>query len=190
MCIYLVNCKNKRGFRTMKEDRDILLGDADPFWSNIVIDKEKKGELNKLEIMKRITFFSDLTKKELSKVSPILYELKFQEEEYLFEMNQPGAALFIITRGVVSITIPGNNQKAIVLASLKPGDFVGELALLDDSPRSASAQAAQYSEALAFFRADFSKLIKNEPVIGGKILKRLANVIGERLKAKIGRAHV
>ena len=69
------------------------------------------------------------------------------------------------------------------LAIIRPEDFLGELALLDDTPRSASARAAEKTEALAFFREDLNELVETQPAIAVKIMKDLAVIIGQRLKA-------
>ena len=152
-------------------------------WGNIFSGRKKSAELTKFDILKKIPFFEDLTNRELKKASEIIYERKYKIGEYMFETDQPGAALFIITGGIVSIIIPGMDGREVEVARLKTGAFLGELALLDDSPRSASAKIIEATTALAFFRADFNKLIDQEPAIGSKILRNLAMIIGERLKA-------
>jgi len=90
--------------------------------------------------------------------------------------------MFIVRAGQIDIMMPRDNDEDLILASLGPGAFLGELALLDDSPRSASAVAPTETMALAFFRADLNKLIDTEAHIGSKILKELALIIGKRLK--------
>jgi len=65
---------------------------------------------------------------------------------------------------------------------LTDGDFFGELALLDDSPRSASAQCTKDTDVIVLFRQDLFNLIDRSPVLGTKILLEMSKLIGERLK--------
>ena len=87
--------------------------------------------------------------------------------------------MFIIRNGSVLIQM-GKNGKT--LAELHEGEFFGELALLDDSPRSASAKANSESKILAFSQPDLFSLMERNPHLGLKIILALARIIGERLK--------
>ena len=127
----------------------------------------------------RSPFFENLKEKQLKVLAQYLHERSYQENEYLFEINHPGAALFFITSGEVVVET-ANKQP---LAFLNPGEFIGELALLDDSPRSASARATRPTKTFSLFRGDLLSLANEEPLITSEIYKGLAWVIGERLKA-------
>jgi CRP-like cAMP-binding protein len=153
------------------------------FWGYIFGRDKKNAETDKIEILRKIPLFEKLSRRELSNAADIIYDRKYRPGEYIFEKGQPGAAMFIIKRGAVQIVASDKKGKEIVLATLKKGTFLGELALLDDSPRSASARAKEPTEALAFFRSDLNKLLDTDPDIASKILKELALIIGQRLKA-------
>ncbi|MFG1490351.1 cyclic nucleotide-binding domain-containing protein, partial [Oceanospirillum sp. HFRX-1_2] len=118
----------------------------------------------------------------LKRIARIAHLRSYAQGERLFQMGHPGAAMFVIKSGKVDIVIPQEGSADLLLATLGTGTFMGELALLDDSPRSASAVAAEDAQAIAFFRSDFNKLIEKEAVIGSKVLKELAQIIGQRLK--------
>lgn len=88
--------------------------------------------------------------------------------------------MYIIVRGTVDIVCgPGRH----ILAELHDGDFFGELALIDESPRSATAVTTMPGELLFFFKPELLDLINRNPKLGGKILFKLAWTIGERLKS-------
>src|SRR5579859_1859030 len=89
--------------------------------------KRKSAEVSRNEFLKTIPFFEHLSDKQLKVLAQHLHERRYEENEYLFEMNHPGAALFIIQRGEVSIETPDATQ----LALIKSGEFLGDLALLD-----------------------------------------------------------
>ena len=64
---------------------------------------------------------------------------------------------------------------------LESGDFLGELALLEDMPRSASARATSYSRLLGFFRPDLTSLISRKPRLANIVLMNIARLLGRRL---------
>lgn len=153
-----------------------------PFWYDI-FSRHKKESVHPVYFLRKIRIFSSLTNKELKKVFFILHKREYSKGESLFKKGHPGAAMYIIMDGEVSIHIESEKGQEIELASLHSGTFTGELALLDDSPRSASATAKEKTEAYAFFRSDLNRLIDTEPEISSKILKELSIIIGVRLKA-------
>lgn len=152
-------------------------------WGFIFGKDKDKDKTDKVALLKKIPLFEKLTKRELRNVADIIYERSYETDEFMFEKGQPGAAMFAIKSGSVQVVVPDKKGNDIVLATLKPGTFVGELALLDDSPRSAAAKAVEKTEALAFFRSDLNKLLDTEPEIASKIFKELSLIIGQRLKA-------
>ena len=153
------------------------------FWDYIFHSYRKEKETSVLEILRGIPLFEQLTRRELKTVAKIIHRRKYRQGELLFLKDDPGAAMFIIKSGAINIVVPDHHNNDMVLATLKAGTFVGELALLDSSARSASAKAIEATEALAFFRSEFNKLLKTHPTIGSKIMRELAIIIGQRLKA-------
>lgn len=153
------------------------------FWGNIFSDKKVDGSGNHIEILKRIPVFQDLSRRQLRVIASMVYERSYEAGEFMFETGQPGAAMFVIETGEVHIIRVDTGKEEMLLARLKDGEFLGELALLDNSPRSASAFVAKQTKAFAIFREDLDRLLETEPTLGGKVMKRLAVIIGLRLKA-------
>ncbi|TNE72677.1 cyclic nucleotide-binding domain-containing protein [bacterium] len=154
-----------------------------PLWGNVFNMLNMSKQEGESEILKKIPIFQDLNKRELKIIARILYERTYEAGEYMFETGQPGAAMFIIKDGQIQITRNSKSGEELVLATIGNGEFVGELALLDSSPRSASAFVTKQTIALAIFRSDLEKLFDNNPELGNKVMRRLATVIGLRLKA-------
>ncbi len=152
------------------------------FWG-MIFRKRKPAEVSRNQFLKTIPFFEDLTQKQLKTLALYLHERRYEEDEYLFEVNHPAAALFIIGRGEIVVENSTGKENSNQLATIKSGEFLGELALLDSSPRSASARATKPTETYALFRGDLITLEKEDPQIASKIYRTLAWVIGERLKA-------
>ncbi|WP_176330053.1 cyclic nucleotide-binding domain-containing protein [Oceanospirillum sanctuarii] len=152
------------------------------FWDNIFHKDQDPAQQDLISVLSQVPLFAGLTRRELKRVARIAHLRMYAQGERLFQMGHPGAAMFVIKSGKVDIVIPQEGSTDLLLASLGAGTFMGELALLDDSPRSASAVAAEDAQAIAFFRSDFNKLIEKEAAIGSKVLKELAQIIGQRLK--------
>ncbi len=167
----------------MKHDTIDNAKPLNAFWGNIFSRFKGGRNIPNVEFLRLCPIFQHLNSRELKKVSPLIYERKYQAGEFLFEKEQPGTAMFIIKSGLVTIVVPGRDGGETDLATIRPEDFLGELALLDDTPRSASAKAVEKTEALAFFREDLNELLETNPAIGSKIMKDLAIIIGQRLKA-------
>ncbi len=90
--------------------------------------------------------------------------------------------MYIIMEGSVEIyRLKGDTDQEDSMAQFYDGDFFGELALLDDLPRTASARAASYSRMLGFFRPDLLSLMNRNPRIASIILLNIARITGKRL---------
>lgn len=152
-------------------------------WGNLRRVDRSAPDKDKIKFLKRIPFFEGLKKHQLQQVAQIVFQRTYQENEYLFEAGQPGAALFIVESGEISVEINKPEGEVVQLATLGKHAFVGELALLDETPRSASARATTPSHVMAFFKADLDQLMKTEPEIAAQVYKSLATIVGQRLKA-------
>lgn len=148
----------------------------------------KRNSISDNAFIKQIPLLKTLTNRELYRIQDIMHERSYESGEFIFHINQPGAAIFFIKKGDVRIFIPAaylddeKKKKDIEIAILTHGDFFGELALLDNSPRSASVMAKTQTETMAIFRGDFEELLIKDPVISSKINRQLAIMIGRRLK--------
>jgi CRP/FNR family transcriptional regulator, cyclic AMP receptor protein len=171
----------KKSIKKEENNQEQSEKDYIPFWENI-FNKIKKFNYENINLLEQIPLFDLLSKKEIKKVSLLIYERKYLKNEFLFKEDNPAAGMFIIKSGAISIERKSESGEPGHLATLTEGDFVGELALLNDSPRSASARCINNTTVIVFFRQDLFNLIDREPALGSKILKELAIMIGERLK--------
>jgi len=152
--------------------------EEDIYWTN-VFKKDKKTEENIFSVLKRIPIFEGLTYKELKGVERILHRRTYKAEEFIFKEYEPGVGMYIIESGKVNITL-GKEQKLLVL--LSNGDFFGEMALILEGQRTASAIAKEPTKLLGFFQSDLFNLLETAPKIGNKILLHLSQMIAERLR--------
>jgi CRP-like cAMP-binding protein len=130
-------------------------------------------------ILQGIPIFEDLSRRELAAIERILHEREYQTDEVIFRQDEPGMGMYIIASGTVTIVSEPSSMK---WSELGRGEFFGELALLDEHPRSATAVAKTPCKILGFFQPDLFALIDRNPRLGVKIVIRLARMIGARLR--------
>src|SRR4051812_15388408 len=109
-------------------------------WAVLGKWSQTSAEASKIQFLKSLPFFQDLAPWQLKKVTEVIFDRVYEENETLFEQGQPGAALFLIWEGKVSIELDSQGRRTPI-TQLEKGSFLGEMALLDESPRSASARA-------------------------------------------------
>lgn len=122
----------------------------------------------------RIPFFAGLDEGALERVAAGTRTRRFRRGEVIFHAGDPGDALFIIVSGEVKIALPSETGDEAIIASLRPGDVFGELALLDGAARSATASALAVTEAVVLPRDRFRELIATEPAVRDALLASLA----------------
>lgn len=139
------------------------------------------NDIERVEFLRGLPFFKELSFWQLRRIADIVFERTYEAGEAIFTQGQPGAALFVLIEGAVEIEL-FEDGKNFVLARMEKGHFFGELALLDDSPRSASAKALKGTKALALYRSDLNKMIQVDAQASSLIFKSLATLVGDRLK--------
>ena len=154
---------------------------SDPFWSNIFRRRDRE-ETDVFEILQKIPIFQDLSRREIVKIESILHRRNLSADEAIVKEGDPGVGMYIIVSGTVQILQVGEGGVRLQLATLTSGDFFGEQALLDDSPRTASAYASETCRIIGFFRPDLLELIESNPRLGLKIVMRLSQMISVRLR--------
>lgn len=132
---------------------------------------------NNEEALQQVPFFADLNKQELGELSAQLVLRRFSSGQIIFHHGDPGGLLYIIRKGKIKITYSTLDGQEALLAILGANDFFGELALLDEAPRSATAEALETTEALTLHREDFIRFIRNNPDFSLHVLQTLTKRI-------------
>ncbi len=155
-----------------------MSGTQNSFWGNIFrrCPDETKAEC---DLLREIPVFREMDGRELMQIDRLLHRREYHENEVIFMEGDPGLGMYIIEEGTVEI-VCGPSRRC--LAELGQGEFFGELSLLDDSSRTASALARTPCRLLSFFQPDLYDLLDRKPKLGVKLLLNLARVIGERLR--------
>ena len=128
------------------------------------------------EFLKRVSWFEDLDQKSLDAIANAAVEQTYQPGQFIMRQGDTGVGAFIIRSGKVDI-IQERDGKEIKLATLGPGDVVGEMALLDEFPRSASARAVEPTTALGIQRWHFRGILESHPQLALALLPILTRRI-------------
>lgn len=115
------------------------------------------------DLLAEVPFLRGLTRPDLQELATSLRRRRFNRDEVVFHRDDPGSSLFIVESGSVKIALTSDEGKEVILALLRHGDFFGELALLDDEPRSANAVAMEASLLVALPRKDFLEFLEQHP---------------------------
>lgn len=127
--------------------------------------------------LKLVPFFNNLNQDDTEQLAQRLVMRRFNTGQIIFHHGDPGGLLYIISKGKVKITHSTPDGQEAMLAIFGSGDFFGELALLDDSPRSATVESIQPTETLTLHREDFIRFISDNPNFALHVLHTLAQHI-------------
>jgi CRP/FNR family cyclic AMP-dependent transcriptional regulator len=135
-----------------------------------------------LEFLKKVNLFETLSVSELEKIEKISRIEVFAKDATIFKEGDPGDCCYVITNGDVRISklIPNIGEEA--LAILKPGDYFGEMALIDNFPRSAHAIANTDVALLAISKNDLDKILIMDRELGYKLLWAFTKTLSKRLR--------
>ncbi len=136
----------------------------------------------KTSILKKIYLFQYLDDNELEHILNIASAKIYKEEAVIFNEGERGDAFYVVLKGSVRIStvVPGVGEEA--LAVLKKGNYFGEMALIDNAPRSAAAVANEDTVLLKITDANFRNLLVNDRKLAYKLLWGLVKTFSKRLR--------
>ena len=137
----------------------------------------------RLETLRKPLVFATLSRSELRVVDSLLHERNYLKGEIIFDEGEDGQALHLVIQGRVIICRQAKSYESRI-AEIEPGVVFGELALLDNLPRSAQAIAAEDCVLASLSRSDFESLLDTHAVIASKIALQLARHLGAQMRAR------
>lgn len=134
------------------------------------------------EVLSQVYLFRELTPSEMDILISISKEIRAQKDEVIFKEGEIGDAFYLIVSGSIRIStiIPGVGEEALTI--LREGEYFGEMALIDDAPRSASAIANDDTILLLIEKDNFRKLLAQETDIAYKLLWVFTKTLSARLR--------
>jgi CRP/FNR family cyclic AMP-dependent transcriptional regulator len=137
----------------------------------------------RLQLLKNVVLFKDLYPRELVMVNSLMHERQYLADEIIFDAGEEGQGLFLVLSGRIKIILPPPAEE--LLLELGPGAFFGEVALLDQSLRTAQARAIEDTHIVVLFRAEFLSLLETHSNIASRISFQLARVLAARLRQSV-----
>lgn len=126
-------------------------------------------------LLRKFTLFAELDDRELTEIAAVAKGRKYAKEDVVFHADESGDVFCLIREGHVKVTMISPEGKEIILSMLGPGDFFGEMSLLDDEPRSATVIATEPLEVYTIWRSDFLQLLSENFAITRKVLAELSS---------------
>ncbi len=127
-----------------------------------------------IEALRAIPLFSHVTDSDLEQIASHLIERRYPRNTTIMEEGLPGDYMYILREGRVKVTKLSDDGREKILDFLDEGKFVGEMALLERAPRSASVKSLSPVRVLALSRGDFMGLIKKSPDLALAVIQELS----------------
>jgi CRP/FNR family transcriptional regulator, cyclic AMP receptor protein len=133
--------------------------------------------MSKADALRRVPLLSGLSAKQLDTVVNSSNIIRHSKGSVVFNEGDPGDFLLIVLSGRVKVVLFGAKGTETIIAILEPPDFLGEVALIDHAPRSATVVAVEETEFLQITRDRFLALIKDDPEIALRVMAHLAKTL-------------
>lgn len=132
-----------------------------------------------------VPLFSGLTREELESFAELARERSYPRGSVILFENDPGDSLLVVRSGRVKVVLIGEDGREVILAVLGVGQHFGELALIDEQPRSAHVIAMEDAALIVLRREDFRKRVESSPTVAWSLLAELSRRL-RRADDKIG----
>ncbi len=129
--------------------------------------------LSNLELIRRVPLFSMLTPSQAESVSEAVIKRRFKRGELIVEQGKKSNALFIILTGRARVLTTDARGREVILANLSPGDYIGEMSLIDNEPHSASVRAEVQTDVLMLGRVEFARCLPENTSMAYAVMKGL-----------------
>ncbi len=129
--------------------------------------------LSNLELIRRVPLFALLTAAQADSVAQAVVKRRFKRGEVIVEQGDKSNMLFIILTGRARVVTADKRGREVILATLQPGDYIGEMSLIDNEPHSATVRAEVQTDMLCLGRAEFARCLPENSSMAYAIMKNL-----------------
>jgi CRP/FNR family transcriptional regulator, cyclic AMP receptor protein len=141
-----------------------------------------------IDVLRQCKLFAHVDDDGLRALAGLMRRRRFRRNEVIFHQGDPGDSLHVVANGAVKIVLPSAEGDEAIIATLRTGDFFGELSLLDGAPRSATATALEPSETLVLPRPVFYELLDQDMGLRDALLTGVAREL-RRLTGHVEELH-
>jgi CRP/FNR family transcriptional regulator, cyclic AMP receptor protein len=129
--------------------------------------------LSNLELIRRVPLFSMLTPSQAESVADAVIKRRFKRGELIVEQGKKSNALFIILTGRARVLTTDARGREVILANLAPGDYIGEMSLIDNEPHSATVRSEVQTDVLMLGRVEFARCLPENTSMAYAVMKGL-----------------
>ena len=129
--------------------------------------------VSNLELIRRVPLFSMLTASQAESVASAVVKRRFKRGEPIVEQGKKTNALSIILTGRARVVTTDARGREVILATMQPGDYVGEMSLIDDAPHSATVSAEVQTDVLTLGRLEFARCLPENSSMAYAVMRGL-----------------
>jgi CRP/FNR family cyclic AMP-dependent transcriptional regulator len=129
--------------------------------------------LSNLDLIRRVPLFSTLTQAQAESVSEAVVKRRFKRGEVIVEQGKKSNFLAIVLTGRARVVTTDARGREVILATMSPGDYVGEMSLIDNQPHSATVRAEVQTDVLILGRVEFARCLPENTSMAYAVMKGL-----------------
>ena len=129
--------------------------------------------LTNLDLIRRVNLFAKITPDQAELLANAVVKRRFKRGELIVEQGRKSNSLFIILSGRARVLVTDRKSREVILASLKPGDYIGEMSLIDNEPHSASVEAEIQTDVFVLGRTEFTRCLEESPPMAYSVMQGL-----------------
>ena len=129
--------------------------------------------LSSLDLIRRVPLFSMLTESQAISVADAVVKRRFKRGEVIVEQGKKSNALFILLNGRARVLTADSRGREVILATLQPGDHIGEMSLIDNGPHSATVRAEIQTDVLMLGRVEFARCLPENTSMAYAVMRGL-----------------
>ena len=141
--------------------------------------------LTNLDLIRRVPLFAMITPDQVALLSDAVAKRRFKRGELVVEQGEKSNALFIVLAGRARVVITDGKGGEVILATLHPGDYIGEMSLIDNEPHSASVETEIQTDVLVLGRAEFTRCLSENSMMAYSVMRGLVQRL-RKADEKIG----
>jgi CRP/FNR family cyclic AMP-dependent transcriptional regulator len=129
--------------------------------------------LSNLELIRRVPLFSMLTAAQAEAVAAAVTKRRYKRGEMIVEQGKKTNALFIVLTGRARVVTSDSRGREVILATMHPGDYIGEMSLIDNEPHSATVRAEVQTDVLVLGRLEFARCLPENTSMAYAVMRGL-----------------
>lgn len=130
--------------------------------------------LSNLDLIRRVPLFAAITPDQASLLSGAVSKRRFKRGELIVQQGTKSDALYIILSGRARVVMADSKSREVILSTLKPGDYIGEMSLIDDEPHSASVEAEVQTDVFVLGRTEFNRCLSESTLMARTVMHGLS----------------